>query len=120
MNPVSMEETDVAAPIPACPSPRNSPAGGSHSQQAQPLWKRSHVMANRRLRYARSATSRPLTSGASGRSAESEPAHPRLISGTCVGPYRIGTLIGRGGMGEVYRARDMWLGRDVALKVLPS
>jgi len=43
-----------------------------------------------------------------------------LISGSKLGPYEIQALIGAGGMGEVYRARDTRLGRDVAIKVLPE
>jgi Tol biopolymer transport system component len=43
-----------------------------------------------------------------------------LTSGTKLGPYEIVSLLGAGGMGEVYRARDSRLRRDVAIKVLPQ
>ena len=43
-----------------------------------------------------------------------------LVTGTRLGGYEILSLIGQGGMGEVYRARDSRLNRDVAIKVLPA
>ena len=43
-----------------------------------------------------------------------------LDAGTRIGPYEVQAAIGAGGMGEVYRARDTRLNRDVAIKILPS
>ena len=45
---------------------------------------------------------------------------PPTMTGTSLGGYHLQALIGAGGMGEVYRAHDAKLGRDVAIKILPS
>src|SRR6202790_4170874 len=55
----------------------------------------------------------------SGRDRISQHSMP-LAAGTRLGPYEILAPIGAGGMGEVYRARDTKLDRDVAIKILPN
>ena len=45
---------------------------------------------------------------------------PLRTPGTRIGPYEVVSSLGAGGMGEVYRARDPQLGRDVAIKILPE
>jgi serine/threonine protein kinase len=52
-----------------------------------------------------------------GRSAD-EPTRPLLSQGEAVDHYEVGRFLGRGGMGEVYLARDTKLGRKVALKLV--
>src|SRR6202795_4937421 len=49
-----------------------------------------------------------------------DPEPMPLTTGSRLGPYEILSLLGAGGMGEVYRARDTKLNRDVAIKVLPD
>ena len=63
----------------------------------------------------------PLCDAVSGRIYHVQPPQPMALEvGSRLAHYDVTALIGEGGMGEVYRARDTKLDRDVALKVLPQ
>jgi serine/threonine protein kinase len=51
---------------------------------------------------------------------EEAPAQQEAMVGRRIGPYLVNELIGEGGMGLVFKARDMQLNRSVAIKVLPT
>jgi len=75
------------------------------------------------LQHSRSETGalRPVIQNAAALPANTErESDSRNLIGRCLGPYRISSLVGRGGMGEIYAAEDTRLGRKVALKLLPE
>ena len=91
----------------------------------QPLYRRQLRRTDAEIRAVESRRSHETAEaigdrGTPARLYSRHPLMPELPAGTRLGPYEILAQIGAGGMGEVYRATDSRLKRQVALKVLPS
>ena len=78
-----------------------------------------HDQSGRERRASGAHPSAELVRGIEAPRADGQRIMP-LTAGTKLGPYEVVEPIGKGGMGEVYRARDAKLDRDVAIKVLPE
>ena len=95
---------------------RRVPGGGLRGRRRAAA--RGRVAAGARGRGGR--LPRDARSQRRGAHCADTPADAPTLVGRQIGPYTILSLLGAGGMGEVYRARDTKLGRDVAIKVLPA
>ena len=87
---------------------------------AEACGRRRGDAARRRIASRRVRVRRWLPCRTSARMSRAADFVPATMTGTSLGGYHLQALIGAGGMGEVYRAHDAKLGRDVAIKILPS
>jgi eukaryotic-like serine/threonine-protein kinase len=78
------------------------------------------IIGANKIDYKRGRDDKPEIARSAAASMHYNGAPMALAPGTKLGPYEIQSLLGAGGMGEVYRARDTRLQRDVAIKILPQ
>ena len=81
---------------------------------------RRHTLRDDAQRRAAQHTGRPRGAQLVARARSARKGPMSLVSGTRLGAYEVVVALGAGGMGEVYRARDSKLNRDVAIKILPD
>src|SRR5947209_8656427 len=99
------------------------PRGGSIPQRIAPVGRAPHSRITARRHFVSFFQASMESQGPSGCArmrAIGDPSGMSLSAGSQVGSFTILSHIGSGGMGDVYRARDHKLERDVAIKVLPD